>query len=312
MKAQGKIIIAGCTASGKSQLAEALADKLDGVIINADSMQVYADLPILTAQPEQARLQPERYKLYSNVDGSARYSAGKWLECASIVINSTVEAGKTPIIVGGSGLYIKALLGGLDEIAPVNLQYESEAVAKIAAIGINAFYNELITIDHQLEGRVDPANRQRLIRAYAVFKSTGKSLVSHHTANKLTDNYFTILLMPEREWVYKNCENRFKNMLQSGAKEEVSALLARGLDPFLPIMKAIGVREIAGGLLNNDWDGATEQAVKSTRHYIKRQFTWFRHQLHADMTIDPASTSIGTLEKIITEQEDYFTSLNQL
>ncbi|MBV8060681.1 MAG: tRNA (adenosine(37)-N6)-dimethylallyltransferase MiaA [Alphaproteobacteria bacterium] len=289
------ILVAGPTASGKSAFAAAMAARTGGVIINTDALQIYAGLPLLSAQPtpEQRAMAP--HKLYGTTDASERSSAGKWLRQAQAAIAECLQAGQTPIMVGGTGLYFQSLLGGLAEIPNIPEAAHEEAHRLYMEIGEGAFRQKLASLDAESASRIAPNDRQRLTRAYEVAIHTGKPLSAWHRASVGADlgagsitlpyaGHVTVaverhLIMPERDILYQQCNQRFHVMLEQGALREVEGILPRHLDDTLPAMKTIGVRELADYLSGNcSLEAAISNAQQATRNYAKRQMTWFRNQ----------------------------------
>ena len=249
------ILIAGPTASGKSALALELAQTIRGTIINADAMQIYAGLPILTAQPNEEEQKRFSHLLYGVTDPSEASSAGKWLALAREAIQKTVEAGRAPILVGGTGLYFKALLDGLADIPDIPDDVRDQTQKLYNEIGEEKFRFELEKLDPESTARLAKNDRQRLIRAYEVILHTGKPISYWQKRGSgsgvlgLRENMpEPHLLMPPRDELYAACDKRFERMVERGAVEEVRKLLDRKLDPALPAMKILGVREIASYL----------------------------------------------------------------
>ncbi len=284
MSTSKAVLIAGPTASGKSALALALAERVGGVIINADSMQVYRDLRILTARPtpgEEARVP---HRLYGHVDAAEPYSAGRWLADARAALAEAAAIDRVPILVGGTGLYFKLLTEGLAEIPSIPHDIRERLRARVAAEGAPALHADLTWRDPASAARLDPGDRTRIVRALEVLEATGRSLTEWHQGNMPPilnpADCVKRFLAPERDELRRRIEARFDAMLAAGALEEVRALAARGLDPLLPAMKAHGVpwliRHLQGEI---GLDEAAKQAKADTRRYTKRQFTWFRNQL---------------------------------
>jgi tRNA dimethylallyltransferase len=278
------VLIAGPTASGKSALAFALAQKTGGIVINADSMQVYRDLRIITARPtpeEEARVP---HRLYGHVDAAVNFSAGSWVADAANVLAETREQATLPIFVGGSGLYFKALTRGLSAVPPIPPDIREGVRARLERDGIEALHAELGKRDPAGAERLKPRDRTRIARALEVVEATGRSLSDWHRDGLpplLPPGTFSALFLePDRDALYARIDARFDAMLKAGALEEVAALAARRLDPLLPAMKAHGVpaliRHLAGEITLEE---AATIGRADTRHYAKRQFTWFRHQL---------------------------------
>jgi tRNA dimethylallyltransferase len=278
------VLIAGPTASGKSALALDLAERTGGVVINADSMQVYRDLRIITARPtaeEEARVP---HRLYGHVDAAVNFSAGAWVADAEKALAEARAQERLPIFVGGSGLYFRALTRGLSAIPPIPAEVRDAVRARLERDGVEALHAELARRDPVSAARLKPRDRTRIARALEVIEATGRALPDWHREGLpplLPPGEFSALfLAPEREALYARIDARFDEMLASGAIEEVAALAARNLDPLLPAMKAHGVpiliRHIRGEVTR---EAAAEFGRTETRQYAKRQFTWFRHQL---------------------------------
>ncbi len=273
-------LIAGPTASGKSDLAVALADALPRpVIVNADSAQLYRDLPILSAAPTESDVNQLPHRLYCEWDGAEACSAAEWAGRARAEIERAHRQGEVPILVGGTGLYIRTLLDG---IAPVPA-IDPAVREAVRALPIAEAYAALRAEDPARAAVLNPADTARVARALEVVRSTGKPL-AHWQEERVggiggSVALFPLILLPDRDWLYDRCNRRFEWMLDNGAIEEVEALLARDLSPALPVMRAIGVPEIAG-YLRGEWsrDEALARGQQATRNYAKRQYTWFRRQ----------------------------------
>jgi tRNA dimethylallyltransferase len=278
------VLIAGPTASGKSALALALAEKRDGVVINTDSMQVYRDLRVLTARPTPQEEARAPHRLYGTVDAAVNFSAGAWVAEATKVLAEVRARHRLPIFTGGSGLYFKALTRGLSAVPPIPADVREEVRARLARDGVEALHARLMQRDPASAERLKPRDRTRIARALEVIEATGRSLTDWHRDGLpplLPPGEFTaVFLAPDRDQLYARIDARFDAMLQAGALDEVAALAARGLDPLLPAMKAHGVpaliRHLAGEMTLEE---AATIGRADTRHYAKRQFTWFRHQL---------------------------------
>lgn len=278
------ILIAGPTASGKSNLALALAEKRDGVIINADSMQVYRELRVLSARPSQEDEAHVSHELYGFVSGSAAYSAGRYAVDAKAAIAEARLAGKTPIIVGGTGLYFKVLLEGLSpvpEVDPDARAYWREQAAQRPSAELHAL---LALRDPDAAKRVMPTDPQRIVRALEVFESTGRPLSEWQRmpGDPVLAEADTVRLavFPDRDTMVHAIDNRFDAMLDDGAVDEVRGLLALGLSWELPIMRALGVAPLAAfveGRMSRE--SAAAQAKAETRQYAKRQLTWLRRNM---------------------------------
>lgn len=278
------ILITGPTASGKSALAVDLARACDGVVVNADSMQVYDTLRVLTARPSDEDMGGVEHRLYGHVPASSSYSTGGWLRDIGAVLADLRQVGKTPVIVGGTGLYFKALTGGLSEMPAIPEAVRSHWRRRLEEEGAAALHAELAAIDPETAARLKEADGQRIVRALEVFAATGKTL-SHFqsvTGPALIDpgRARKIIVLPDRAALAERINRRFGLMLEMGALDEAKALLAMRLDPALPVMKAIGVPEI-GGHLAGELSRAEviERGSAATRQYAKRQMTWFRNQM---------------------------------
>ena len=293
------VLIAGPTASGKSALALTIAERLGGVVINADSMQVYADLRILTARPTPAEEIRVPHRLYGHVDAAAPYSVGSWLADVERAIEEARGAGLVPIIVGGTGLYFKALMRGLSAIPPVPAAVRSAVRGRLAAEGASTLHAELAKRDPIVAARLRPADGIRVARALEVLEATGRSLADWHRAavpTLLDPRAARVFLTIERGELWRRIDRRFEAMMAAGALEEVRALAARRLDPLQPVMKAHGVppliRALAGEIALAD---AIEEAKRDTRRYTKRQLTWYRHQLADWPWMSPAAAQEALL-----------------
>ncbi len=278
------LVVAGPTASGKTGLALAVAEKFGGTIINSDSMQVYSELRVVTARPSAAEETRAPHRLYGILPATERCSAGRWREMAVREIEAAWRAKRLPIVVGGTGLYIKALLSGLSEIPGVPEDIRSAARATYDANGAGAFHARLAGVDPESAARLPETDTQRLLRAYEVYLATGRSLSDWHreapATEPLSADVQMVLLAPPREDLYARCNDRFDTMMAQGALDEVAVLVARGLDPSLPAMKALGVPELAAHLTGDmTREAAVEKAKQATRNFAKRQMTWFRNQI---------------------------------
>jgi tRNA dimethylallyltransferase len=280
----GLIVIAGPTASGKSALALRVAEAERGVVINADSMQLYRELRILTARPTPADEARVPHRLYGVLDAEDPASAGRWLELAGAAISEATAEGRTAVVVGGTGLYLHALLHGLAPVPDIPAAIRSAARARLATLGPVAFHAELARIDPVVAGRLRPTDRQRLLRAYEVVAGTGCSLAAWQEASplrvKLPERQLGIVLLPPRAPLCERIERRLHQMIEHGALAELEALRRRCLDPGLPLMKAVGIPELLAHVAGKvDLETALHRAVVQTRRYAKRQSTWLRHQL---------------------------------
>ncbi len=284
------VVVAGPTASGKSALALDIALAFDGVVINADSMQVYRELAILSARPTAAELAQVPHRLYGIVPASERFSAGAWRRSAVETLEAVADGRQLPVFCGGTGLYLKALTEGIAPIPEI-----SEAVRRASRdlydhIGGEAFLARLTERDPQTAKRLQPSDRQRLCRAWDVLEATGRPLASWQAApieGAPDATFCTILLSPPREALYAACDARFDAMIADGAIEEVAALVGADLDPGLPAMKALGIKDLRRFLAGEiDIGSAMSAAKRATRNFAKRQETWFRHQMKADLIVN--------------------------
>ena len=275
------VLIAGPTASGKSAAALALAKELGGTVVNADAMQVYDDLRIVTARPSPADEAAVPHRLYGVLDAAEHCSAGRWARLAAGVIAEIAAAGGAAIVAGGTGLYFRALEEGLSPVPEAPAEIRAEAERRREVLGPAAFRDEVIAQDPAM-ARLPEGDAQRLVRAWEVFAATGKP-ISHFQALARTPLIGApdarVVVEPPREVLYARCDARAAAMLEAGALDEVRALLARGLDPALPAMKALGVAEVAGFLRGETGrEEALARLQQNTRRYAKRQLTWFRNQ----------------------------------
>ena len=284
------LMICGPTAAGKSGLALALAERCGGIIINADSMQLYGDLRVLTARPDDDEEARAPHRLYGVLDGAERASVASWLTMASREIETARQAGRLPILVGGTGLYFHAAMNGLAPVPDVPPEVHAACVAEYAERGGEAFRRELLELDPVLGSQLHDGDSQRLVRAMGVFRATGRALSAWQSdphEGAITGRPVRIAAMPPREELYERINIRFSDMMARGAKSEVATLAARGLDPSLPVMKAIGVREIMA-LQAGDIDEArtVELASRDSRRYAKRQMTWIRNNFDAEIILE--------------------------
>jgi tRNA dimethylallyltransferase len=272
-------LIAGATASGKSTLALELAVPTGGVIINADSAQIYRDLPILSAAPGGEERARAEHRLYGVRDGSTPCSAADWAEMARKEVAEAQALGRLPILVGGTGLYLRTLFEGIAPVPPV----DPDVRKKVRSAMVEKNLARLREVDAEAANRLEPSDTARIARALEVALSTGRTL-RHWQGGREGGigeevGLKALVLLPPRQWLYDRCDARFEMMVGSGAIDEVKALLERDLDPSLPVMRAIGVREIAAFLAGEiDRDEMVARGQQATRNYAKRQYTWFSHQ----------------------------------
>jgi tRNA dimethylallyltransferase len=275
------ILIAGPTASGKSAAALALAERIGGTVINADSMQVYRELAVLTARPTNAEMQRAPHRLYGTVPAREPYSVGRFLQDAAGAFQEAEREGRVPVLVGGTGLYFKALTEGLAAVPDVPLETRAHWRAEAERIGTPGLYRALQARDPLMAARLRPSDPQRLLRALEVIDATSVSLAEWQVADAAPllhpEGLLKIVVAPEREALYAAIDTRFDWMIEQGVIEEVRALLAPGLDPALPAMRAHGVRELAAYLSgDSNLEAAVEKAKTESRRYAKRQMTWAR------------------------------------
>lgn len=275
-------LIAGPTASGKSAYALRLAAETGAEIVNADSMQIYAGLRVLTAGPSPEELARAPHHLFEMVDAAVGWSVGRWLEAAAKTLAEIESRGNPAIVVGGTGLYFRALTHGLADVPPVPETQREISGLLYAARGEDAFREILKPLDPAAEARIETGDRQRLVRAHAVAVATGKSLTAWQTDTKpalAPGSWKGLVLDPPRADLYARCDARLSVMVEQGALDEVRAMEARGLDPSLPALKAVGYREFAAHLRGETTlEQALDAARQETRRYAKRQLTWFRNQ----------------------------------
>ncbi|WP_135465963.1 tRNA (adenosine(37)-N6)-dimethylallyltransferase MiaA [Crenalkalicoccus roseus] len=281
------LLLAGPTASGKSALALALARRLGGTIINADSMQIYRELRVLTARPTPEEEAAVPHRLYGVRPAAEAGSVAWWREAALAEMAAARAAGRLPILAGGTGLYFLSLTEGLSAIPPVPPAARAEARALLAALGAPALHARLAAADPETAAMLRPTDGQRLARAFEVWRGTGRGLAAWQREGARTGpapwRFAAILLDPPREALRAAIAARFDAMLAAGAVEEVRALLALGLDPALPAMRAHGVPELAAHLAGRMTLGeARRRAILNTGRYTKRQATWFRHHVLAE------------------------------
>jgi tRNA dimethylallyltransferase len=299
------VLIAGPTASGKSALALALAEKLKGVIVNADSMQVYRDLRIITARPTEQEERRVPHKLYGHVDAAENYSTGRWLKDVASTLDEIHAQRRLPILVGGTGLYFKALTTGLAAVPLIPAQIRRDIRARIENEGAPVLHAELTKVDPATAQRLMPNDRSRIGRALEVFHATGRALSDWHRQGLPppldTSKAVKLFLKTERTVLVNRIQMRFDAMLKARALDEVRALASRNLDPTLPAMKAHGVpwliRHIRGEI---SLEQAAEGAVMDTRRYAKRQLTWFRNQLPDWPWVEPEQAMV-VVEKTLAD-----------
>jgi tRNA dimethylallyltransferase len=275
-------LIAGPTASGKSALAQRLAQSIGADVVNADSMQLYADLEVLSARPSREEMLLAPHHLFGVVNAADGWSVGRWLDAARAVLADIAQWRRPAVVVGGTGLYFRALTQGLADVPPVPRTVTDRLEREAGAAGELALRPRLAAIDPEAEARIARGDRQRLLRALAVAEHTGRPLSAWQADTQptlATDDWRAVVLEPPREALYAACDARLAVMFDTGAIEEVAALHTRRLDPTLPAMKAVGVREIIEHLEGRlTRDEALARSQQETRRYAKRQLTWLRNQ----------------------------------
>jgi len=277
------VLIAGPTASGKSALALALAQQTGGVIVNADSAQIYRDLRVLSAAPTGEERQAADHRLYGVRDGALPCSAADWAGIARTEIAEIHSAGGIPILAGGTGLYLRTLLYGIAPVPAIDPQVR----ARVRDAPMEENGEKLRALDPQAAERLHRGDTTRINRALEVILSTGRTLAEWQEQREggiaSEVDLRPLVMLPPRKWLYQRCDERFAHMIDQGAVAEVEALLARRLNPNLPVMRAIGVRELSRYLLGEtSLDEAVAAGQQATRRYAKRQYTWFAHQPPAD------------------------------
>jgi len=297
------IVVTGPTASGKSALALALAERRGGTVINADAMQTYDAFPILTAQPTEEERGRAPHALYGVLPLGETVSAARWRTLASAEIERVLAAGRVPILCGGSGLYLRTLMQGIAPIPDAPSDLRERANADWATLGPEAFRARLAEHDPAIVGRLKPGDRQRHVRAWEVFQATGRplSLWQEGEASAAPWRFATVLLAPDRAWLRERIERRFDAMLDQGVEAEVRAIFDLNPDPAWPGLKAHGAPEFfryfRGEMALQD---VRRVGIDHTRQYAKRQMTWFRHQMTPDLVSDPRpDQALGEIEKYL-------------
>ncbi|MGQ3354583.1 MAG: tRNA (adenosine(37)-N6)-dimethylallyltransferase MiaA [Phreatobacter sp.] len=291
------VLIAGPTASGKSALALDLARRFGGVVINADSMQVYRDLRIITARPTEDETALAPHRLYGTVDAAETFSVGRWVEAAAAEIGAARVAGALPVVVGGTGLYFRALTAGLSAIPPVSPETRERVRREAAGRAPADLHAALAAKDPETAARLRPSDPQRIIRAIEVFEATGRPLVQWQRDGREAAvlsgfDLATVFLAVDREPLRQRIDRRFEAMMAAGALYEVTALAARRLDPTLPAMRAHGVPGLMAHLAGEvSLADAVARGQRDTRAYAKRQETWFRNQMPEARWLTPVSAA---------------------
>lgn len=290
-KSNPVVIITGPTACGKTSLALAISKNRPAEILNADSMQVYKDLSILTARPPFEDAQECPHRLYGFLeDPNKGFSVAAWKQEVEKCIKEAFLNQRLPIVVGGTGLYLHALIEGLAELPPVDPSIRADLRKQLQEKGISFLYKNLQHLDPLSAQRVNPQDKQRILRALEVIHSTGKSLSLWQQSFQESPkkfNFYIILINPPRSEIIEKAAQRLHHMFKGGALEEVKRVLDKGLDPYSPLYKALGVREIQAYLDKEiPLEKAFEKTLIATRQFIKRQQTWFKKKIHPDFYLD--------------------------
>ncbi len=298
------LVIAGPTASGKSGAALAVAEEFGGTVINSDSMQVYHELRILTARPSEEDEVEIPHRVYGVLSAAERCTAARWREMALDAIARSISQGLLPILCGGTGLYVKALVEGLSAVPEIPDDIKAALQIRLEREGVEALHAELAVREDPMAERLEPGDRQRVVRALAVLEATGKSLAYWQSvpSDGAPDGlcFHTLAFDPPREALYQSCNARFEAMARNGALEEVGALMGLQLDPGLPAMKALGVPEFIAHLKGETaLEDAISAAQQSTRRYAKRQIIWIRNQMITNLHL-PEQYSERIRDKIFS------------
>lgn len=302
------IVVAGPTASGKSALAVDLAERLDGTVINADAMQVYREMSVLTARPGAADLARAPHRLYGTLPAAEACSAALWRGKAVAEIRAAQAAGRVPVVTGGTGLYLKALMQGLSPVPDVPEEIREATRARLKRLGAAAFHAEIAAADPAMGARLRPSDRQRLARAAEVLAATGRSLSEWQGEAVAVEGFrfLVLFLAPPRDVLYAACDARFRGMVASGALEEAAGMRDLHLDPALPASRALGLRELIASLDGHmPLEAAIALAQAATRQYAKRQMTWFRNQLSDPIRVD-AQYSERLRDEILSKVEHWW------
>ncbi len=310
------IIIGGPTASGKSQLAIDLATALNGVVINADASQVYKSIPIISAAPSLEDKEKVVHRLYEYLDDEDTNNVVSWLSSVEVEIRRAWLLGKTPIIVGGSGLYIDNLINGTTPIPEVNPEIREEAFEILAKENVDGLYKRLLSIDPAGSLLVNSSDSTRVRRAYEIFKTTGVSIAqwfNEPLVKKIPEtDFFVIKLLPDKTILDNRCDLRFDIMISHGAIQEVKNLLLHKVSPMLPVMKAKGVPELCAYLTHTiSLEEAIQTAKIHTHQYAKRQLTWFRHKLKANIVLPKCYDGNNEILNDVKKQYKMLQNLNK-
>lgn len=305
MRKRGALLIAGPTASGKSALAIRLAGEFGGLVINADSMQVYRDLRVLTARPSPADEAAAPHRLFGHVDGAVNHSVGHHLEGAAAALDEADRTGRVPIVTGGTGLYFKALTEGLSDLPAVPEAVRAAVRGEADGRPTPALHADLARRDPDTAARLRPTDRLRVLRALEILAATGRPLSSWQGSRRpglLADRPWRgVFLAPDRAALRERIDRRFAAMVEAGALDEVRALAGRGLDPALPVMRAHGVPALLAHLAGAmPLAAAIARGQADTRAYAKRQVTWFRHQMPGFVAL-PAGMPHGAIRDLLSD-----------
>lgn len=302
------VVIAGPTASGKSALSVMLAQRLNGEVVNADSMQIYRDLPVITAIPDADEQQGVPHHGYGVLDGAERCSVGRWLGLTRGYLREVWGRGHVPVLVGGTGMYIRAALEGISPMPEIDAAVRDQATAMLRQLGGAAFRRKLMELDPVLASRLDDGDSQRLIRGMEIALATGTPLSTWQEAppeGAIAARFTTIRIAPPRDELYARIDTRFPAMLANGGIDEARAFLARGLDASLPLMKAVGFPPVADHLNGQiGREEAVALACRDSRRYAKRQTTWFNNQFTANFCEDSSYNtqySESFIQKILSK-----------
>lgn len=291
MKQNSVLIIAGPTASGKSALAIAAAQALNGVVLNCDSMQIYKDIPIIAATPSAEEKQQAEHRLFELYDVEKRGNVVEWLDLCAEEIRKLWAEGRLPVVVGGTGMYIDALINGITPIPEVKPEVRQNLRERLQNDGLTRLYIELKAKDAEIAKKLSPNDKTRIVRALEIIETTGKKVSEWYRVpliQRLPEANFTVVkIVPEIDVIEQRCRARLDIMVESGALDEIAGLLKRGVDETLPAMKALGVPELMRAAKGEiPLSEALELAKLHTRQYAKRQRTWLRNKLKADIVLD--------------------------
>lgn len=298
------VILTGPTAAGKSNLAIKISRYVNGVVVNADAMQIYQEIPIVSAAPHTSC--DIEHQLYSYITGDQNFSVAKWLIALRQVLDDCFSHDKIPIVTGGSTMYIRLLIDGLSNMPAIDENIQKEAKKLLCDKGNAEFHKLLLSIDKESGNKILPSDTQRMLRAYNVKRSTGQSILcfrkTQQTMLKPDEKIIKLALVPPRECIYRNCHSRFIEMIQEGAIDEVRELSQQHYPPERSIYKAIGVREIQSYLSESiTRDDMITLTTNSTRQYAKRQMTWIRNKFHDFLKLSDPDTDPKQIASLILE-----------